>query len=843
MEASRKEPVKERQDTSVSKTPAPLLPAAAAMIAGVGLDRFMVFPVETWTAVIVAAAVVFFFCSRRSGIRIAAVLLIWAGAGAMLHHARFWRIPRDHVLRAMPNKQRRPIRRIITLTARILSRPRQVSAPKRPDYFGSPSRETSFFARVDGIVIHKKDHRATGKIKVFISEPMIGLQVGQRVRLTGVVSRPRGPTNPGQWDRRLASRRYGVMVKLHVPGSAGVKRMSDAVNDSGQWRRWVSDHLSEIFRTGRHASDRADYLLDRMVLGKRTGPGDQIEAAFRKIGASHFLAISGLHITILAVFLWGLGRCLGIGPRCLAGLVWAGVLVYFLAIPDRASTFRAVVMCTVVFFGIMLSRRANLLNSLAAAAIVLVVIRPADPFSPGFQLSFGIVLGLVVCCPRLERLLFGRWFLIRRLRVDRRKDWIVWLEGSMFRLVTTLVSTGLTAWLIAAPMVLYYFHHVSLLAPIATIVLAPLVLLVMIASFAKVLVGLIAPNLGAHLTLVSSGSADVLAATAEQLARIPGASWYLPSPPAWWLILVYGFMLVWVFRRRLRLSRAWPAAMVPGIILAYTLCVFPLRCPTGLSLRVSDVGNGLACLIQFPGGGQWVYDAGSLNRLRAGQEVAATNLLAGGPFGPQAMVISHGNIDHYNAIPALTEIWPGTPVIVSPYVLRQSASSSAVERFLDLLVRTGSRLQTVRRGDRLIGPAVGQARVTVLWPPETYPYPLSSNDSSLVLSVRFAGRRILLTGDIEDKGLGWLLSGGDIKADVLILPHHGEFTPASREFVRRVAPRIAIESSSAGLYRIDADWPAVIGPKGRYVATWRNGAITLTIHPDGRMTLKTFRND
>jgi competence protein ComEC len=193
-----------------------------------------------------------------------------------------------------------------------------------------------------------------------------------------------------------------------------------------------------------------------------------------------------------------------------------------------------------------------------------------------------------------------------------------------------------------------------------------------------------------------------------------------------------------------------------------------------------------------------------------------------------AAVVSHANSDHYCGLPDLAEHRPVGSLLSSPYFFRAARSPGATGRLVAEMRRLGVRTAILARGDRLGG--TGQVSVDVLWPPENLPAKTKANDTSVVLRLEYAGRRILLCGDIESLPQQALVDSTDLKAEVLVLPHHGSPLHLTREFLHAVDPIICICSTG----RRDSESPNGVRSSmaGRhYYNTADVGAVTVCISP------------
>lgn len=309
---------------------------------------------------------------------------------------------------------------------------------------------------------------------------------GERLELLGWLHPPGtsgSASVPGDPDWTRLARLGGYRGRLVVPENSLVRRLKPRglMDRFHEWRGAVRFHCAEVVASGVH-DHRARSLLLALTLGMQGTDWNRIAAPFRRIGVAHLLAISGLHLGIVVGFFMLLIRFLGRPGR---GSGWVMIVVvfgYMAIVTWRAPVLRAGLMVLLFSTGLCTMRRLRSTGLLALAAIVLLLINPGDLFLPGFQLSFAVVAFLILGFGTIHR----RWFgLPNRLNMSWSS---VAIDG-----VRSAISVAVLAWLTSAPIVLHQFGTVAPLGIIASLLLLPLVVLVLVAAFLRLglaLVGL-----------------------------------------------------------------------------------------------------------------------------------------------------------------------------------------------------------------------------------------------------------------------------------------------------------------------------------------------------------------
>ncbi len=272
-------------------------------------------------------------------------------------------------------------------------------------------------------------------------------------------------------------------------------------------------------------------LLNGLLLGTKGGLPAETKEAFKITGLMHIVAVSGYNVTILAAMIQSLLRPL---PYRLA--IWGSIgaiLAFVMLTGAPASVIRAGIMGVLVIVAKYIGRRALALNTLVAAAILMIIIKPSILVGDiGFQLSVAATLGLITISPILQK-----YF--------NKLSWQKWLPKNIWE----ALEATLGAQVLTMPIILYYFGRVSIIAPLANILVVPLVPWAMGAGFIGLTVGLIWRPLGGIIIWLGWGFLLIIIKLAQWLADIPLASINLPKA-ALWFILPYYLLVIWWARKQ-----------------------------------------------------------------------------------------------------------------------------------------------------------------------------------------------------------------------------------------------------------------------------------------------------
>jgi competence protein ComEC len=645
---------------------------------------------------------------------------------------------------------------------------------------------------------------------------------GDTVVLTVALRRPPPARNPGAFDYRLHLHRQGIdaLATLKQPGQWRGRR-------SGQVKWW--QNLAGGLRQGmrrallRNLSGAPAELLLAMLLGEKYRLPDEVDTAFRAAGLSHALVVSGLHVGLVALF------CLTALRLCRLPEVWAagltvGFLVLFALVTDlQAPVVRATVMAAALLAGRVWGRPTDAYNALGVAALALLIWRPVWCFELGFQLSFAATFSIIH--------LYGG--LHTRLAVFCGSDWGVW-RGWIGTWLAAPLGVSLAAQIGTAPLILYYFQQISLVAPLANLVAVPLMGAAVGLGLLACLGAVLAPWAAMPFNGCNYLVLKALLALAEICAALPWAS-VAVGRPGWMGLLMFGAAVL--FAPAVVARPRWRRPALVVALAAANLAVWGhvLR-EQRLEVVFFDVGQGDAAFVRFPNGRTLVVDGGERNpRFDFGQRVLLPFLRQRGIRRLDAVVGSHAHNDHIGGLVALLE-----GVEVGYYLdSGQQPESSTAQALLETAHRRGTRYRRVGAGDSLAG--LGGVHAVVLHPLPGFVTPAGDsphglNNGSVVLRLRYGEVELLFTGDIEKEAGAALLSWGSrLQSDVLKVAHHGSRTSSSSAFLAAVRPQLALVSLGA-YNRFGHPAPQVLARLdsvgARVVRTDRRGALVLKT--DGR---------
>jgi len=747
-----------------------------------------------------------------------------------------------------------------------------------------------FVLRADTLSRKKESHRVTGKIRVTVRGPSPAFAKGDRVVFRSRLRAIRNFKNPGGFDYQRYMAFQGTWRTAYTQGNRLEVVQKKISRDLPQQLYDARRALGALIERAGNRSSAA--VLKALIIGDRAAISSKLRDTFNRAGVGHILAISGLHIGIVATvaffffekllcffkpFLWRAWTRKGAAifslvPVCIYGLI-SGM---------SPSTQRAVIMVTAFLMTFLVERERDGINILALAAFIILIVYPPSVFSISFQLSFMAVLSILY---GLSRTLQARP--IRKLSTK---------SGFRFQLSRKLFTFFLVSFFAICgtlPLVMFYFNQISVVGLLANAVIVPLV------GFFVIPCGLLALFIYPISSQIAYGFVQICIfvldyglAVIKFFADLPFAAFKTITPSVFEIVCYYilGAVLLNLLRAKLnptdlqgdlsarpdqvatrtrffssisittrgmtagfRKKRDVIVAIVVILALAGDAGYWLYQRFRHADLRVTylDVGQGNAALLELPGGHTALIDGGGFSDnsvFDMGARVIAPFLWRNKIRTIDTLILSHPNSDHLNGLIFIAQHFN----VKTIWTNGESRTTLGYKRLRQIVAEKHLNLSAFKQIPRK--QQINGVEFLFLYPPadfldkkRTGQKWRSTNNNSLVIKVSFGRVSFLFPGDITAEAEKELvrLSGADLACDVLLVPHHGSRTSSSRIFLSEVKPDVAV---------ISAGWKNRFGfphatvleayrKRGcRILRTDRNGAIELKTDGD-RLIAQPFTTD
>ena len=589
-------------------------------------------------------------------------------------------------------------------------------------------RRTSF-----DFIVTESVQKLPSKLRLSWYYPDQDIKAGQHWSFAVKLKRPHGSLNPGGFDyeRWLFIKGVGATGYVRPSPKPVLLGCDSAWTSIAVWRQSITERLSLTLKDETNLA-----LIKALTIGDGNSITQHQWDVFRKTGTTHLVVISGSHVGLIAglvyflvLKLWAWTGLLAWSPQRVAAVAAMLVAVFYAGLAGfSVPAQRSVIMLAIVMLAIILQRNNRPFNTLAVALFAVLAFDPLAVLSAGFWLSF---LAVSVIVYAVAGRLGKPGYFLEVIKIN-------WAT-----------SVGL------APLLLLFFQQVSLISPLANFIAVPVIsLLVVPLSLLAVLVMFVSPLVASKLFIIADTTLQGLWWLLVRLAELPLATINHAQPSIWALVFAIPGILL------LLAPVGIPARWLSLVMFLPLVFTEPKHPETGaIRMTLLDVGQGLSAVVQTAN--HWlVYDTGAKFSADSdmGQSALLPFLRLQGADKIDKLIISHGDNDHIGGAVSLMRGIPTEQVLTS--VPQQLSDYSPVRC------------------------AAGQSwtwdnvRFTLLSPPHAF---VSENDNSCVLKIQSDQGAMLLTGDIEALAESWLIEtyGNNLKAKVLIAPHHGSKTSST----------------------------------------------------------------
>lgn len=796
----------------------PMVPLAIALMTGIALGGTVSgYRPAAWGIVSFYAAVVLYGYFRRREGSVAPLVLVASLGYLSIQPILDPQLPENHLIRFVGKAPARIVGIVCDL-------------PSRRSY------RTTFIVQAEHIGWRPGvDQPAVGRLRVTAIGPSPHIRPGDRMTFHARLRKLRNFNNPGRFNyvRYMACRK--VRVSAYVRG--GDIRITAAAAGNGLWMHIDRLRLGIASWIDRHAATGLGAgVLKALLVGDRTGIPSDLRNGFNRTGLGHLLAISGLHIGIIAAAAFFIFQQLfSFSPLFLrdgwvrkgaAVLAMIPVIGYGLVAGMSPSTQRAVLMVLVFLLATLANREQDSINTLAFAALLLLVIDPGALYSISFQLSFSAVAVI----------LYG----LRRLNgagdPPQGPARQILKKLLLFMVVSFLATMG------TLPLTLFYFNTVSTVGVLFNLLAVPLI------GFGAVPMGLLGlclipfcESAAATVLHISEALVSMVILVIQHVDDLPTIAVEGFAPTVLEIILYYVLLWGMVNLRQTGFARilVCVALFAGGADACYW--VQQRFWHRDFRVTVIDVGQGSASLLEFPKGRCMLIDGGGASDNTAfdvGQRVVGPLLRRKRIGTVDTIVLSHPNSDHLNGLLYIL----GHFNVHQVWTNGQGAPTAGYRRFTEIITTRGIDAPEFdhipKRSD------IGGVILEILYPPGGFhpntPGRLrrNTNNNSIVIKATFGDTAFLFPGDIMAKAEQELIArhGEGLRSNIFTAPHHGSRSSSTVGFLKALDPEWVIVSSGrkGGRY---FPHPTIIGRyrshRIRMLRTDTHGAVSLRIDPHG----------
>lgn len=637
-------------------------------------------------------------------------------------------------------------------------------------------------------------------------------EYGDVLKIKGKLEKPLGQKNFGEFDYELYLAREKIFTYINIWQEKDIQKIGeDDSNFLVSFSLSARDKIKEI--TKQTLPPPYNYLLVGMLLGEKSFIPSHLKEIFAEAGIMHILAVSGLHVGIIAMALLALLSMLKL-PKKFKLFTLILILITYASITGfRPSVLRATIMFILLIGGKLINRSRNLNISLFFAAFLILLLNPLILYDAGFLLSFIVTFFIINLSPILQRL-FSKI--------------VVWIKNPL------AVSTA--AWVGIFPLSAYFFSKVSIISIISNIFIIPLTGIAVILGFITFFIGLVSISLAGLFANLNYLVLNLITLIAKSFSSLPFAFIYVAQPSVMLIILYYltVFFIIEIFYKKTLSPKIKKKAIL--IVLSVTLLIIIVQVfypADNLKVNFINVGEGDCILIEAPNKINILIDGGGTPQsdFDVGNKIVIPYLRRKGINKIDLLILTHPHLDHLEGLLPILKEFKVDMVLDSGLL----CDSSEYKEFISLILEKGISYHKAKAGDNFI--FSNNLEIFLLNPLYDSDFYEESdfNNASIVVKLFYKNANFLFTGDIEEAVEKKLLVWQNIlQSDILKVAHHGSSTSTNLEFLDKVNPNIAVitvgknhfghpsqkiierlEDKNIQIYQTDEDGTVIIRTNGQ----------------------------
>lgn len=637
-------------------------------------------------------------------------------------------------------------------------------------------------------------------------------EYGDVLKIKGKLEKPIGQKNFGEFDYELYLAREKIFTYINIWQEKDIQKIGE--NDSNflvSFSLSARDKIKEI--TKQTLPPPYNYLLVGMLLGEKSFIPSHLKEIFAEAGIMHILAVSGLHVGIIAMALLALLSMLKL-PKKFKLFILILILITYASITGfRPSVLRATIMFILLIGGKLINRSRNLNISLFFAAFLILLLNPLILYDAGFLLSFIVTFFIINLSPILQGLL---------------SKIVVWIKNPL------AVSTA--AWVGIFPLSAYFFSKVSIISIVSNIFIIPLTGIAVILGFITFFIGLMSISLAGLFANLNYLVLNLITLIAKSFSSLPFAFIYVAQPSVMLIILYYltVFFIIEIFYKKTISVKIKKKAIL--IVLSVTLLIIIVQVfypADNLKVNFINVGEGDCILIEAPNKINILIDGGGTPQsdFDVGNKIVIPYLRRKGINEIDLLILTHPHLDHLEGLLPILKEFKVDMVLDSGLL----CDSSEYKEFISLILEKGISYHKAKAGDNFI--FSNNLEIFLLNPLYDSDFYEESdfNNASIVVKLFYKNADFLFTGDIEEAAEKKLLVWQNIlQSDILKVAHHGSSTSTNLEFLDKVNPNIAVitvgknhfghpsqkiierlEDKNIQIYQTDEDGTVIIRTNGQ----------------------------
>ena len=590
------------------------------------------------------------------------------------------------------------------------------------------------------------------------------LELGDRIEANTYLREPKENTNPKMFNYKLYLETENIFVLTTVKGETICEISKANLSFFDNLRARFIGRVENVF--DKYLSKNNSAILKSIILGNYSYLDSDILVQYRELGIAHILAVSGLHIGIIAAFLISVFTYIGLDRKINYILTICTIWIYGFLIGYPSSVLRALIMFTVLYYSMMIFQRYDSINSLLFAAFIILGANPLALFSAGFQLSFLATFFILYLVPKLKTNFY----------YHRNK------------IIGTL-CTILGAQLGILPILAYYFNTISIFGILANLIIIPLLSFSLVLGFILLIISYISHFASSMLAILLNAILNLANYLSSIIYDFPILTIKSCSPDILSIILYY-FLIFFVANfKSFNINNSYfKRAILFYLVICVAFSCLWVFADKMMTIEFIDVGQGDCILLKNRNFNYMIDTGGSIiGDFDVGEKVVFPYLIKTGIFSLDGIFISHFHEDHCKGLLYLMK----NIDIKKIYIGYEKMDNDLFCEIIECAQSEGIPIVMLKEGSRFF---IDSNAYFEILSSKTMVGKNTENENelSLVTLLNYYGKKILFTGDIESQGEKYLCENYDFKVDILKVPHHGSKTSSNINFIDKFNPKHGI---------------------------------------------------
>lgn len=601
-------------------------------------------------------------------------------------------------------------------------------------------------------------------VLVSVDHPKQTWHYGDVVSAEGLIYAPRDQMNEKGFSYAAYLRTKGIAALMYCEDES-VKFYHNEAGLPWKAKNFVLRQID------RFIPGEAGAVLKGITLGDKSDFTPEMKTMFSRAGISHIVVVSGMHMSILMLFVMYVCKRCGLKKRTRAVAAAVVVFCFMCMVGFTPSVLRAGITCIMAMLALLLRRKKDFLTTMAVAAAAVVLLNPYSLFNISFQLSFAATIGIVYLAEPVKKA-------------------VAFLPDA----IAEIVAMSIAANIATLPITVWYFSDVSLVAVLSNVIVVPFVNVLFIGTFLLAVIGGIFPPFGYFPGYVLGEVTRWVLLAVEKTAAWKLATVTVPQPAMILNLYYYAAVYALWSLTEHRYEKAMKVLLCCVAAMTMSFCLVQYWTADAVRIEFINVGQGDSCMVRMPNRHYILIDTGNAGNGSTNNVV--DYLKKRGVYTLDCVYISHADADHSGGLEELLNHIRVKKVAVPQLNIR----STDMEKLVQNVIRHGVKVELVSAGDSY---GVEDFRIQALWP-----IPLSGNNNevndnnlSMVLRLCYRDNAALFMGDMGEYAEEMLVhTKADLHCDILKVAHHGSKTGTSEALLEKAQPRYSIISVGTNAY-------------------------------------------